>query len=139
MSFREKSAWISLLTHAVVYGAYFILLASIWSEPFRGPLGVTMIFAAVVAFVAIAAVLHILAALTGLKDANAPVDEREQLIDLKAERVASFALGVCVVMSMGALLLDWNGFLVANMLLGALVLAEVVKAGAQIVYFRAGV
>jgi hypothetical protein len=38
----------------------------------------------------------------------------------------------------GALLLGWNGYLVANLLLAAMVIAELVKAGAQIAYFRAG-
>lgn len=139
MSYREKSAWISLLAHAVVYGIYFTALAGIWGEAYTGPVGVTMLFAAVVAFVVIAAILHIVAAATGPKAASAPIDEREKLIDLKAERIAAFAMGVVVVLSMGALLMDWDGFLVANMLLGALVLAEIVKAGAQIAYFRGGV
>jgi hypothetical protein len=46
-------------------------------------------FAAVVALVVVAAALNIVVALFSPKEAHAPADERETLIDLKAERISS--------------------------------------------------
>lgn len=138
MSFREKSAWISLVTHGVVFGAYFFLLWQSWDDRFGQGLSIGFLVAAVIALVVIVTTLTIVTALASPKDANAPADERERMIDLKAERIASYTLSTGVVCLIGALLLGWNGFLVANLLLAAMVIAELVKAIAQIVSFRAG-
>ena len=138
MSFREKSAWIALTTYGVVFGAYFAVLWSNWRDSYGQGLSIGLLVAAVVGLVVIAAALTILAALLNPKEANAPADERETLIDLKAERIASYTLSVGVVLLIGALLLGWNGYLVANLLLASMVISELVRAGAQIAYFRTG-
>jgi predicted RND superfamily exporter protein len=138
MSFREKSAWIALVTYGLVFGAYFFLLSQAWDDSYGQGLSIGLLVAAVVGLVVIAAALTILAALLNPKEANAPADERETLIDLKAERIASYTLSVGVVLLIGALLLGWNGYLVANLLLASMVISELVKAGAQIAYFRTG-
>lgn len=136
MSFREKSAWIALISYGVVFGGYFFFLAQAWDARFAQGLSIGLLVSAVVLLVAITVTLTIIAALLNPKDANAPADEREALIDLKAERIAAYTLSAGVVCLIGALLLGWNGVLVANLLLAALVIAELVKAGAQIAYFR---
>jgi hypothetical protein len=138
MSFREKSAWIALVTYGLVFGVYFFLLSQAWDDRYSQGLSIGLLVAAVVGLVVIAAALTIVAAVLNPKEANAPADERETLIDLKAERIASYTLSTGVVLLIGALLLGWNGYLVANLLLAAMVIAELVKAGAQIAYFRAG-
>lgn len=137
MSFREKSAWIGLAAYGVVFGTYFFLLWRSWDELYGRGLG--LMVGAVVMLIIIAATLSILAAIAAPKEANAPADERERLIELKTERIASYTLSTGVVCLIGALLIGWNGFLVANLLLAVLVIAELVKAGAQILYFRAGI
>jgi hypothetical protein len=138
MSFREKSAWIALLTYGAVFGGYFVLLWQAWDESYGQGLSVGLMFAAVVALVVVAAALNIVVALFSPKEANAPADERETLIDLKAERISSYVQSTGVVCLIGALLLGWNAFLVANLLLASMVISELVKAAAQIAYFRAG-
>lgn len=138
MSFREKSAWIALAAYGVVFGAYFLVLWRSWDDAYGQGLSIGLMVAAVLALIAITTTLTILAALTAPKDANAPADEREQLIDLKAERIASYTLSTGVVLLIGALLLGWNGFLVANLLLASMVMAELAKALAQIIAFRRG-
>jgi hypothetical protein len=137
MAFREKNAWISLVTHSVVFGAYFLLLSQTWGE--REGQGVGLLVAAVIALVVISAALIAIAAILNPKEANAAADERELLIELKAERIASYTLSVGVVCLIGALLVGWGPILVANLLLASLVVSELAKAGAQIAYFRAGV
>jgi predicted RND superfamily exporter protein len=138
MSFRVKSAWIALVTYGLVFGVYFFLLSQAWDDRYGQGLSIGLLVAAVVGLVVIAAALTIVAAVLNPKEANAPADERETLIDLKAERIASYTLSTGVVLLIGALLLGWNGYLVANLLLATMVIAELVKAGAQIAYFRAG-
>ncbi len=138
MAFREKQAWIALAAYGVVFGAYFAVLYLGWDERWGGPLSVGLLIAAVLALVVVAAALNIIVAILSPKDANAPADERETLIELKTERIASYTLSVGVVCLIGALLMGWNGFLVANLLLASMVLSELVKAASQIAYFRAG-
>ena len=138
MSYREKSAWISLLAHALVFGAYFLLLWQNWDERIGQPLSIGLMVPAVLALVTIVAVPTIFVALAAPKEANASADERERMIALKSESIAAYVLATGVVCLIGALVLGWNSFLVANLLLAAMVLSELVKAIAQIALFRAG-
>ncbi|MGD9980293.1 MAG: cell envelope integrity protein TolA [Hyphomonadaceae bacterium] len=137
MSLREKSAWISLVIHVVIFGGYFWSLASAWDQPARGPIGVGMLIGAVILLVLNAIALNAAVALWSRKEAEAPADERERIIDMKAERIASYVLSGNVILLIGALLVNWDGFLVANLLLAAIVVSEVTKAVVQIVYHRA--
>lgn len=138
MSFREKSAWIALLAHGGVFGAYFAALWQAWDPAYGQRLSIGLLMAAMFSFVIVVTALTIVAALMNPKAANAPADERERLIELKAERAAAYTLSTGVLLSMTGLLLGFNGFLIANALLASLVAAELVKAGWQIAAYRAG-
>lgn len=140
MSYREKSAWIALLTYAAVFGGYFFFLWQAWSldEAFGQELVIPLLVGAVIALVIAAVALNVALALFSPKEANAPADERETMIDLKAERIASYTLSVGVVCLVGALLVGVNGMAVAVFLLASLVISELVKSAAQIAYFRRG-
>lgn len=138
MSFREKSAWIALLAYGGVFGAYFVALWQAWDPAYGQPLSIGLLVAAMFAFVVIVAALTIVAALMNPKAASAAADEREKLINLKAERAASYTLSAGVLLSMTGLLIGFNSFLIANALLASLVAAELVKAGWQIAAYRAG-
>lgn len=138
MSFREKTAWIALFAYGLVFGGYFFNLASAWDERWGQRLSGGLMIGAVIALVVITVSLTATAAILSPRQANAPADEREQMIDLKAERIASYTLSTGVVLLIGALLMEWNGILVANLLLAAMVISEIVKALAQIVAYRRG-
>ncbi|MGQ0532506.1 MAG: hypothetical protein ACT4OF_07425 [Caulobacteraceae bacterium] len=138
MSFREKSAWVSLVTYGVVFSGYFLALWRIWNEGDGLGLSLGLMIGAVVGLIIVTVVLKIALALLSPEEAKARADEREVLIDLRAERIASYTLSTLVVCLIGALLVGWNGYLVANLLLGAMVISEVVKAVAQIASFRRG-
>jgi hypothetical protein len=138
MPFREKSAWISLIAYGVVFGGYFVTVARVWDERWAQGESLGLMAGAVVALIILAIALNVVLALFNPREASARADEREVMIELKAERLSSFTLSAGVVCLIGTLLLGWNPFLVANLLLGAMVIAEVVKAIAQIVYFRRG-
>jgi len=138
MSFREKSAWIAFITYTTVFGGYFFYLAQAWDDTYARGLTIGMTIGAVVVLVIVAVVLNVTLALFSPKEANAPADERETLIDLKAERISSYVQSAGVACLIGALLMGWNAILVAVLLQASLVIAELVKSGAQIIYFRRG-
>ena len=140
MSYREKRAWIALLSYCAVFGGYFFFVWQAWSldEAFGRELVIPLLAGAVVALVIAAVVLNVTLAVFSPKEATAPTDERETMIDLKAERIASYTLSTGVVCLVGALLMGVNGMAVAVFLLAGLVISELVKSAAQIAYFRRG-
>ena len=86
MSFREKTAWISMLSMLAIYGFYF------WSVIHAGPQSGGFHFGGlletIIALVVVQTVLTLAVAIFTPKEAKAPRDEREKLIELRAMRVA---------------------------------------------------
>jgi hypothetical protein len=138
MSFREKSAWVALITYGVVFGTYFMTLWRLWDESYSRGLVIGLTIGSIVMLLIIATTLTTVIALFSPKEAIAAADERESLIDLKAERISSYVLGIGVICLIGALMADVNGILVAVLLQASLVISELVKAIAQIIYYRRG-
>lgn len=141
MPFREKSAWISLFCLLATFGVFFVLL----SGDRLGPTGIHKLhwfIHAILLFIVLQIVLHLIARATAPLDAKAPLDERERVIMLKATRNAYLTLvagAVAVPLSMhlphhgrsGWQMLPWIA-------IAGLFAAEVVRAISQIVYFRRG-
>jgi hypothetical protein len=135
MSFREKSAWISLLSIAGIYGLYF------WTVLHAGPhAGVHFgsLLETVIALVVVQVVLTIVVTITAPKEAKAPRDERDRLIELKATRIAysGLATGIALACLFGAL--DPPMVFNTNALLLILVTAEVLRSSCQIIEYRRG-
>ena len=90
MPFREKSAWISLLSMSGICGVYF------WSVMHAGPHAAGFRFGGllgtIVALVIVQVVLTVAAAIVTPKEAQAPRDEREKLIELKIRDLRSVLL-----------------------------------------------
>lgn len=136
MPFREKSAWISLLSVLAIYGYYFVSLVGSGGHTgaaFGGLLGT------IVALVIVQIVLNVAVAIYRPKEAKAPRDEREKLIDLKATRCAYAGLATSV-----ALAIFFAGFnppilFNANALLFILVVSESLRNACQIIQYRRGV
>jgi hypothetical protein len=137
MSFREKSAWITLISAFVCFGAYFgLILAGV--VPARSAGTVHLLLACVAAFAALQAGLNLLAARAAPGDPRAPRDERERLIQARSHTLGFYLL-VALVLSLG--LPGHFGHPTPDLLNFAL--ADVVIAGlavsvAQIVMFRRG-
>ncbi len=130
MPFREKLAWISAGSMLAVYGGYFA-----WVWRVKGVhLGVLVL--AIVALVAVQVALTVVAVVAAPKEAQAPLDERERLIALRATRFAysGLATGVAMACLFGAIspAMVFN----TNALLFILVAAEVMRCGCQIVQYR---
>jgi hypothetical protein len=141
MSFREKSAWITLITILFVALLFTFELPRPWTlapEPSGFMLHVLLL--SITTFVAIEIVAHVVVAIRSPRDAKAPLDERERLIALKA---TSLAAHVYAVLSLGSVMvtihLGANEFGIAYCVLISFVIAEAVNYGARIVYYRRGV
>lgn len=131
MSFREKTAWISLLSMTAIYGYYFW---SVIHSKRHGGLG--GLLGTIIALVFVQAVLIVAVAVFAPKEAKACADEREELIELKATRFAYSGLATSVAMA--CLFAAFNPPILfnTNALLFILVVAEVMRSGCQIVQYR---
>ena len=133
MSFREKLAWISLVSITGFAGYYF------WSIGHAGPTkGQTLatLFSAIVALIVVQTVLSIAVAIHKPKEAQAPRDERDKLIDLKSARIAYSGLvsAIAVACFLEAVVpsITYN----TNGLLFILVTVELLRLLSQIIQYR---
>ena len=152
MAFREKTAWISLFITLLIWGLYF---ADLMPDLGLGQvdIGRTLgkFLSSVVLVVLLQIVLTVAIAVWSPKDADAPADERERLIEFRSASQAYHVLSVLLVVAvLGApalVLYHAHRFgtdpglaatvmPMANGVLLALVLAEVCRSASQIVQFR---
>jgi len=146
MSYQEKSITGSLIAMLVVYGYYFAaVLRNIGQAEFAGS-ALGRLVVAVVAIVVIEIVYHIVLSVA----AKPEKDERDTIIELKAYRNAYFAYGagaffvMAWVVAAGLLQgaasthMIIRPFLLVNLVLLFLVLAEVVKFVTQLLYYTRG-
>jgi hypothetical protein len=140
MSFREKSAWITLITLIVLTLFYFTHLPPPWLLNPPSGFMFHVLVAGVAAFVVIEIVAHVIVAIRAPRDAQAPRDERERLIALKATSIAAY---VYAILSLGSVFtvihLGANEIGVAFCVFLSFILAEIVNYAARIVYYRRGV
>lgn len=137
MSFREKSAWITLVTVLVCFGIYFGSIA-LGLVSARGFDTLHLLLACVVGLVLLQVALTVVAAVTTPKDGRAPKDERETLIQLRSQ---SLGYSVLVMLVLALFVPGHLGHTVIDMINFALldvVLAVLTVAVAQIIMFRRG-
>ena len=135
MSFREKTAWVSILSMSGIYGLYF------WSVIRSGEQGRAQfgnLLSTVIALAIVQVALTIAVAVFAPREAKAPPDERDRLIGLRATRVAyaGLATGIACACFFGAFTppIVFN----ANSLLFILVTAELLRSGCQVIQYRRG-
>jgi hypothetical protein len=136
MSFREKSAWISLVLIVLVFGPYFWLVGRSFAGSGHVHHGTQ--FALITLFVVLEVVVHVAIAVQSPRDARAPKDEREDLIDLRATRTAFYVLFAGVLISIFTLHFPVGAWMLSQFVLFSIVVAELVKFARQIVLFRRG-
>jgi hypothetical protein len=142
MSFREKSAWITLITLVLVSLLWSLHIP--WWQPFTlapesNPIVFHSLVLATISFIVIVVVAHVVVAIRAPREASAPADERERLIGLKATRVASYVYATLSLSSVFLIHLGANAIGVAYFVLISFVIAEIVSCVARIVYHRRGV
>jgi hypothetical protein len=146
MTFQEKSAWGSLVGLGLVSYWYFpraFYIAESSNSP--GALfGISI--ACIVALIVVFSVYHAVIAAHGGEE----TDERDRIIDLRAERISSYALGIGLFWLVGHIvaaeqvdefsrfdqLQPMGSLLIAVWILFAITASEVIKNIAQIIYYR---
>lgn len=136
MSFREKSAWITLVSVLLSFGVYFGALATGRVHGFQS---LFLLLACVIALVALQAVLHVAAAALSPAEARAPKDEREALIQWRAQSLGYYVLTVLTVALIIPVHMRHTALDMLNFALLNVVVATLTVAAAQIVMFRRGV
>lgn len=137
MSFREKSAWITLAAITLV-GLMFFSHGPGAFVPQPDAATFPILIYCFLVFIAIEIVAHIVVAARSPKDALAPKDEREQLIDLKAIRIAAFVYVIGTFLALLTVTLGASAKALAYFIVLAFVLAELASNTARIVYYRRG-
>ena len=139
MSFREKTAWVTLIAIIIVSLMYWLHVPSLF-EPHPGHWVLHAMGASLAAYVLIEIVAYVVLYLRSPKDARTPKDERERLIDLKALRIAYY---VFVVGALGGMfitlhLVGAGAVAVGMAVFMAFVLSQIVKHAARIAYYQRG-
>jgi len=143
MSFREKSTCVTfvllLVTFGVYFGnAFFVLHGSDNVAAHPTPNLFHLFFQLVFWFIVISIVMHIVLAARSPKDANGSMDEREKLIELKSMQPAFYVLLVGAFLVIGTLHLGTTTYHMAHSVLFVVWIAELVRYGMRIYYFRRG-
>ncbi|HUF74548.1 MAG TPA: hypothetical protein VMR74_16825 [Gammaproteobacteria bacterium] len=140
MSFREKRAWVTLITLIVLlilFLGHFPPPRTLTPDSSMFVLHVMMLM--LVTFVVVEIVAHVVFMIRSPRDARTPKDERERLIELKSIAIAWYVYailsigGVFVTIHLGANVIGL-GFVV----LMAFVIAEIVNYALRIFYYRRG-
>ena len=138
MSFREKSAWITLVSVLFVFGLYFGALATGRVERFSMS-AFHFGLISIIALVVLQVVLRVIAYILNPADARAPLDERERLFELRARSIGYYVLMAWMVViiiavhspevkKLDVVFIAWLG----------VVVAIVAVSAAQIIQFRRG-
>lgn len=143
MSFRERSAWISLIITPLIWGAYFW---KIWPDviddralsPSTAGLFVGTVILLVIVQIVLAIILAIVSAVLRQRSEEQPMDERDQLIDLKAIRVAFYALTALLIGVSSLWIFGMSPLVMANGILAAMVVAETLRAARVVFSYRWG-
>lgn len=136
LSFREKSAWVSLLSLLAVFIPFFWNSWRQFTGAIPGREAVSTAFTLLAAFVVLEIVLHLALAWRAPGEARSPRDERERLIDMQATRVAFRVLVVGALAAVGVVHLTRSAWVIQQVVLLAVVAAQVVRFVRQIVLFR---
>ena len=137
MPFKEKIAWVSVVTTVLVWGGFFGTMAATGGH-LPGKVYMVGFFGAAVVQAVLAAVAAIVIAVMAPKDASAASDERDKTIARRSYAIAYPVLLTLIVCVAAGLHLGFNARDMAYGIMGAIVIAEIVHYGAQIVGYRMG-
>ena len=138
MSYRYKSALLSLISLALIYGWYFANWYADRAAEGPHPDPVLRLGHTVLAVAFVQVVGHVIIKLLS-KDRYMPMDERERNFDRRATSVGYYLLIVCTLAAIATLHLGASRPDLANAALAAIVISECVRQGVFVVlHHRAG-
>jgi len=137
MPFHEKSAWIMIIALALGGLLYFsaILAGSSDAGALVSP-RVPLIVLYTVCLTVISVIGHIVIAVLAPKEANAPADERERLIIVRAGHFSSYLLGTGIVLSLVLYLVSGSGDLLFYAVFASLMLGQIAEYVLQVIFYR---
>lgn len=139
MAFREKIAWLTLGGLALAFGPYFFMLAMLGNQPWLlGPASAGLFIAVVILLTIGMTIGSILIALSNVRDAERPSDERDREIARRASSIAYAVLIPTLFLALATLLLGLGQAVLVNAILGAIVIAELVRCTIEIRGYRRG-
>ena len=139
MSFREKMHWVALVVMSLAFGWYFLTYpwgltsdpVAIWSSAGRLlalTLGIIITMTAATPFLAI----------RNPKEVHLKEDERDKAIHMRGTHIAYYPMIVGSWTCIGLIFGGVSQTLLLNLLLAMVVLAELLRIGVQIHYYRRG-
>ena len=135
-SFEEKSVWITLVSMLAIFGYYFVVAARMKSAGSTAVVEFVPLFVSVVVLMVVVIVIaHIVVAIASRPEGR---DERDRLIEWRAESNASWVLGVGVCAGIWSAATSVDNVWIAHLLLLFLIGSEVVKSVAKLLYYRRG-
>ena len=136
MAWREKLAWLSLVSMVAAYGTYFALILH---SPRSTVASLALFGAITVAQAAVTIAASIALALGAVTEARAPADERDREIGRRGARIAYFVLLVGMIMVGVVMPLNTSSAMrIVNTALLALVIAEVTRQTVVVASYRRG-
>ena len=140
MSFEEKSTWVSLAIIIFVFIGYF---SQVYEGLISGNLDkaavMGLFIGAVVSIIVLEIVLHTVIAVLSVKDAGQSTDERDRLFSMRAGNISGWVLGIGVlIIAAYTTMHDLESVWIANLLLFAVLVSQVVSYTLQIFYYRRG-
>jgi heme/copper-type cytochrome/quinol oxidase subunit 3 len=160
MSFKEKSAWISLISTLCIFGYYFYNIAMLQGEPLEQAkdAALALLSKAIILSIIVEVVFHSMLAATNHKAAKLGADERDKLFEYKANNIGYTILVIGVITTLmfiigGEYVGEWGNseeladmlksrqipLHTAHILMFFFILSEIVRFAGQIFYYRRGV
>lgn len=138
MSFREKSAWITLISVVLCCGVYYGAVFS-GAVPRHSMVMLHLALVCIVTLIVLQVGLTVLAAVTTPKDGRGPRDEREKMIQARSHTLGYYVLMVCT----GALVIPThlrgvNMVDITNFAFLGIVISTIIVSLSQIIMFRRG-
>lgn len=153
MSFKEKSAWISLISTLGIFGYYFYNIAMLFGVPTEEAKEVAkdLLTQAIILSIIVEALFHSLLAATNHKGAELGADERDKMYEYRANNIGYTVLVIGVIITLGRIIsIEYNPewadhyssmqipLLTAQILMFSFILSEIVRFSGQIFFYRRG-
>lgn len=136
MPFKEKIAWISVVTTILVWGTYFGFVAATRNWP--GAVHIVGFVGATVIQTILVVVASIVTAVMAPTDAGAGSDERDKAIARRAYAYAYPVLLTLIVCVAASMHFGVTAIGMTYGIMGSIVIAEIVHYAAQIAGYRRG-
>jgi hypothetical protein len=148
MTFQEKRMVASIFTTLLVFGIYFAaMIQMVQGGRFDGADASSLLGRSILILIVCSIILNII--LTILfnivfaiadRESNPSfvVDERDRLIELRANTISHYAFGAGFILSMVALAVGYSPFLVFNLIVASFGTASLVENAVQLCFYRRG-